>query len=239
MAARVLLIDNYDSFVFNLARYLEELGVETEVQRNDAISIEEIRTLAPQAVLLSPGPCTPFEAGICMDVVRELGAEFPILGVCLGHQAIGAALGGTVQRAAEPVHGRTSLIEHIGTGLFTDCPVPLQVTRYHSLIVERETLPECLRVTAWTADGTIMALEHTSWPLYGVQFHPESVLTHQGHLLLRNFLSRAGIVTDRPLPAGDLERAPEPGDDFYGREIDLTRVRPLPWHQPVSPPSAS
>jgi len=228
MAAHVLLIDNYDSFVFNLARYLEELGVETDVRRNDAISLEEIRRLAPAALLLSPGPCTPMEAGICMDIVRDLGPEIPILGVCLGHQAIGAALGGTIQRAREPVHGQTSLIEHTGTRLFAGCPSPMLVGRYHSLIVDRETLPDSLRVTAWTADGTIMALEHRSWPLAGVQFHPESVLTSQGHRLLQNFLVQAGITITNPLPEGDFVQSP-PTDDFYGWNIDVTHPRPLSW----------
>jgi len=230
MSAWVLLIDNYDSFVFNLARYVQELGVRTDVRRNDALTIEEIRVMQPSAIVLSPGPCTPAEAGICMEVIRELGADIPILGVCLGHQAIAAALGGDVVRAETPVHGRTSEIQHTGRGLFEQCANPLQVTRYHSLIVKATTLPQSLTVTARTPDGTIMGLAHRTWPLCGVQFHPESVLTQQGHLLLRNFLVLAGVTVAGPLPAGD-RTFPEDNneliDDFYRREIDQDGIRPI------------
>jgi len=233
MSARVLLIDNYDSFVFNLARYMEELGVETEVVRNDSITVEGILARAPGALVLSPGPCTPDEAGVCMEVVRQLGKTLPMLGVCLGHQAIGAALGGNIVRAAEPVHGRTSQIQHDEQGVFAGCPQQIQVTRYHSLIVERATLPDCLKITAWTPDGTIMALQHHHWPVYGVQFHPESILTQQGHRLLKNFLNLAGIPAEEPVPAGDLTigpgSSPASEDDFYRREIGPPGAAPYSW----------
>ena len=194
----ILLIDNYDSFVFNLARYFRELNCEVVVSRNDAMSIDEIVAMQPKAIVLSPGPCTPNEAGICLDVVRRLGSTIPILGVCLGHQAIAAALGGEVIRALEPVHGRVSLVEHNSERIFAGLPNPLMATRYHSLVVPESTLPRCLRVTARTksADRLVMALEHTEWPLFGLQFHPESVLTSGGHRLLQNFLVAAGLRTD-------------------------------------------
>jgi len=196
----ILLIDNYDSFVFNLARYFEELGQETVVVRNDAITVAEIAARQPSAIVISPGPCTPQEAGISLAVIREFSDSIPHLGVCLGHQALGEAFGGRVVRAAEPVHGRTSLIHHRATGLFAGLPTPMRATRYHSLIVEEASLPEPLRVTARTADGTIMGLEHRSRPVYGVQFHPESVLTEQGHAILANFLRLAGLnPTQSPL----------------------------------------
>ncbi len=222
MTARVLLIDNYDSFVFNLARYLQELGVETDVCRNDSISVAEILDNAPDAIVLSPGPCTPDEAGICVDLIREVRGKIPILGVCLGHQSIGAALGGKVLRAPEPVHGRCSQIEHDGTGLFVGCPNPLPVARYHSLIVDRESLPTSLRVTAQTADGVIMALEHDSWPLFGVQFHPESILTQRGHRILANFLHSSGIDCSRFLERHEQPQLEADKSDFYQREIDPT-----------------
>ena len=199
----ILLIDNYDSFVFNLARYLAELGCATEVVRNDAISVAEIALRAPAAIVISPGPCTPTEAGISLDLIRELGPHIPILGVCLGHQAIAAALGGNIIRAPEPVHGRTSLVHHDGARLFAGLPNPLCATRYHSLIVEESSLPAELRVTARTAERIPMALEHTTWPTFGVQFHPESILTEGGHQLLANFLQLAGLSAGS-LPAGDL-----------------------------------
>ena len=189
----ILLIDNYDSFVFNLARYIVELGFETQVVRNDAISVDDVRRLNPQAVILSPGPCTPNEAGICVELVRELFDTVPMLGVCLGHQAIAAAFGADIVRAPEPVHGRTSLITHDGSRLFAGVPNPCRVTRYHSLVADETSLPESLQVTARTNDGLIMAFEHLSLPVFGVQFHPEAVLTQDGHRLLANFLTAAGL----------------------------------------------
>lgn len=185
----VLLVDNYDSFVHNLARYVRELGFRTLVRRNDALDLGEIEALAPSHVILSPGPRTPREAGISSAVVAELGRHIPILGVCLGHQCVAAALGGRVVRAARPRHGKTSPVHHTGEGLFRGLPSPFEATRYHSLIVDPDGLPECLEVVARTAEDEIMALRHRSWPVWGVQFHPESVLTEHGHALLRNFLS--------------------------------------------------
>ena len=185
----ILLIDNFDSFVYNLARYLEEIGRETLVVRNNAIGIERIRALAPEAIVISPGPCDPPRAGISVEAVRELGAEIPILGVCLGHQAIGAALGASVVRGA-PVHGRAGTVHHDGTGIFHGIPSPFEAARYHSLVVSPSGLPPSLEVAAWLADGTIMALRHRERPILGVQFHPESVLTQHGHRLLANFLER-------------------------------------------------
>jgi anthranilate synthase/aminodeoxychorismate synthase-like glutamine amidotransferase len=198
----ILLLDNYDSFVYNLARYVEELGQETVVVRNDAASVADVAAMRPAAIIISPGPCTPREGGISVTLIRELGPTVPILGVCLGHQAIAAALGGRVIRAPEPVHGRTSLVHHAGERLFAGLPNPLRATRYHSLIAEELSLPSELRVTARTADRIPMALEHARWPLFGVQFHPESVLTDSGHRLLANFLELAGLEVGN-LPAGD------------------------------------
>jgi anthranilate synthase/aminodeoxychorismate synthase-like glutamine amidotransferase len=203
----ILLIDNYDSFVFNLARYLEELGQETAVVRHDAATVAEIAARRPQAIVISPGPCTPHEAGVSVDVLRELSGEIPMLGVCLGHQALAAAFGGNIIRAPEPVHGRTSLIQHSGEGLFRDLPTPLRATRYHSLIVEESSLPEELIVTARSEDGLIMGLAHRSRPCFGVQFHPESVLTQSGHQLLANFLRLAGLNASA-VPAGDWQPPP-------------------------------
>lgn len=188
----ILLLDNYDSFVFNLARYFEELGREPEVVRNDAITVEEVAALDPEAIVVSPGPCSPAEAGISLDLIRTLSGKVPILGVCLGHQAIGAAFGGIVTRARRPLHGRASRVVHDGAGLFEGLPDPVAVARYHSLIVE---LPADyagpLRVTGRSEEGEIMALAHAAHPTYGVQFHPESILTEGGHRLLENFLARA------------------------------------------------
>lgn len=188
----ILVIDNYDSFVNNLARYVRELGCETRVVRNDALGVSQIESLRPRGVILSPGPCGPREAGISLELVRKLGARVPMLGVCLGHQVIGEALGGRVVRAPRPTHGRASQIRHCETGLFDGLPNPLRVGRYHSLIVSRDELPADLEVTAWTDDGLVMGLEHSTWPVFGVQFHPESILTQQGHALLANFLRRTG-----------------------------------------------
>ncbi len=186
----ILLVDNYDSFVYNLARYVGELGHEREVVRNDAVTVEQIRALSPRAIIISPGPCTPNEAGISLEVVERLGAEVPILGVCLGHQCIGQVHGGVVARARRPVHGKTSLVRHDGTGVFATLPNPLRVTRYHSLIVDLPDDSE-LGVCARTDEGEIMALAHRRDPVFGVQFHPESVLTERGHDLLANFLGLA------------------------------------------------
>jgi anthranilate synthase/aminodeoxychorismate synthase-like glutamine amidotransferase len=189
----ILLVDNYDSFVYNLARYLCELGMETRVVRNDALSAAELLQLAPEAVVVSPGPCSPKEAGVSVELIRQCRGRIPLLGVCLGHQAIAEACGGTVVRAQEPVHGRTSWLRHAGTPLFRGVANPFLATRYHSLVVEEATLPSDLAVTAWTADGVVMAIENAADRLYGVQFHPESVLTQFGHTLLANFLTLAGL----------------------------------------------
>ena len=193
----LILIDNYDSFVHNLARYFERLGQETRVVRNDAIDVASVRRLSPEAVVLSPGPCTSHEAGASLDIVRELHSETPILGVCLGHQVIAEALGGVVVRATAPVHGQASEIRHDGVGLFAGLPSPLTVGRYHSLVVEPDSLPGDLRPTAWTEDGLLMAFEHKQFTVYGVQFHPESILTEGGYELLANFLRLAGVTMSR------------------------------------------
>ena len=187
-----LLIDNYDSFTYNLFHYLGELGAEVDVVRNDALSAEQALARKPRGIVLSPGPCTPNEAGICLDVIALAAAQrVPLLGVCLGHQAIGQAFGGKVIRAPVPVHGKTGQMHHNGTSLFTGLPTPYLATRYHSLIVERDGLPASLEVTAWTEDGLIMGLAHKELPIAGVQFHPESIASEHGHALLRNFLSLA------------------------------------------------
>ena len=190
----ILIIDNYDSFTYNLVQYLGELGGEPMVRRNDEVTVEEIGELAPRALVLSPGPCTPREAGVTVPAVRRWGAELPILGVCLGHQAIGEAYGGKVVRATRVMHGKTSRIEHSGNGLFEGLPTPLEVMRYHSLIVEASSLPRELEVLATSRDDPteIQAMRHTSHPVWGVQFHPESIMTQEGKGLLRNFLSLAG-----------------------------------------------
>jgi para-aminobenzoate synthetase component 2 len=184
----ILLLDNYDSFTYNLAQYLGELGCTLEVHRNDRISVEQIVRRKPERIVISPGPCTPQEAGISVELIKELSEEFPILGVCLGHQAIGAAFGGKIVRAPKLFHGKTSEIKHDGKGIFRSVENPLTATRYHSLIVERKSLPQELVVTAETKDGVIMGLRHRKYKVEGVQFHPESVLTETGKQILKNFL---------------------------------------------------
>ena len=189
----ILVVDNYDSFTWNLVHYLAELGAETRVVRNDELSVAESWALGPEAVLLSPGPCTPNEAGICLGLIESAPQDMPLFGVCLGHQAMGQAFGGDVIRAKSLMHGKTSPIEHEGRSVFAGLPSPFTATRYHSLAVKRETLPEALEVTAWTADGEIMGLAHRTRPIHGVQFHPESIATEHGHALLANFLDLANV----------------------------------------------
>ena len=191
----LLMIDNYDSFTFNLVQYLQALGAEVRVERNDALTVDEIEKLAPERIVISPGPCTPNEAGVSVAVIERLGAHVPILGVCLGHQGIGQAYGGDVVRAGRIMHGKTSHIRHEGKGVFAGLPDGYEATRYHSLVVDKRTLPACLEVTAWTdnEDGSmeeIMGLRHREFPVEGVQFHPESILTEHGHAMLKNFLEQ-------------------------------------------------
>ena len=194
----ILVIDNYDSFTFNLVHYLLELGAKTHVVRNDALTVAAAMALQPQAILLSPGPCTPNEAGICLDLIAAAAAvRLPLFGVCLGHQALGQAFGGTVMRAPQVMHGKTSAMTHDGTGVFAALPSPFAATRYHSLIVGEDDLPECLIVNARSPDGLIMGMHHRDLPLHGVQFHPESIATEHGHDLLANFLRLAGITPKR------------------------------------------
>ena len=188
-----ILIDNYDSFTYNLYHYLGELGAEIEVYRNDQISVAEVMAKAPQGIILSPGPCDPDRAGICLDLIKAAAGKIPILGVCLGHQAIGQAFGGKVVRANKPMHGKLSHIHHRNKSVFLDIPNDFAATRYHSLVVERESLPAELEITAETDDGTIMGLAHKSLPIAGVQFHPESIASEHGHQLLGNFLTSAGL----------------------------------------------
>lgn len=218
----ILLIDNYDSFVYNLARYFRELGCETEVVRNDAISVEEVRRLNPGAIVLSPGPCTPGEAGISIELVRLLWRDVPMLGVCLGFQTMAAAFGANIVRAAEPMHGCTSPIHHNGERLFEGLPTPFEATRYHSLVVDEATLPSDVRVTARTVEGIPMALEHIEAPMFGVQFHPESVLSSFGHRLLSQFLRMAGIEPGE-IPADEV--APPAGTG----EWTAANGEPLHW----------
>jgi anthranilate synthase component II len=232
----ILVIDNYDSFVFNLARYFEELGCETKVVRNDEWTVAEVIAAKPTAIVLSPGPCTPKESGICIELLKTIDAAIPVLGVCLGHQAIVAAFGGTVVRAPTPMHGRTSIIEHQGTQLFEQIPQRFRVTRYHSLIAVDQSLPNELRVTAATDDGLIMAVEHQTRPIVGVQFHPESVLTEHGPQLLSNFLT-ANSIPFEGICRGDaiqlesngpwlLEELPEAKDLHWDQEHD---GEPMHW----------
>jgi anthranilate synthase component 2 len=191
----ILMIDNYDSFTWNVVQYLWELGAEVEVHRNDAISLEEIEHKAPAGICISPGPCSPAEAGISMSVIEHFAGQLPIFGICLGQQSIGAVFGGRIVRARNVMHGKTSPVHHTGQGVFVDLPSPLTATRYHSLVVEPESLPDCLEVTAWTQDEAgqqeaIMGLRHREWDIEGVQFHPESILSEHGHAMLAQFLTR-------------------------------------------------
>ncbi|HTT12995.1 MAG TPA: aminodeoxychorismate/anthranilate synthase component II [Burkholderiaceae bacterium] len=186
----LLMIDNYDSFTYNLVQYFGELGEDVQVARNDEITLEEIERLAPARICISPGPCTPNEAGVSLGVIERFSGSMPILGVCLGHQAIGQAFGGEVVRARVLMHGKTSPVAHTGAGVFKGVPQAFTAARYHSLAVARESLPACLEITAWTADGEIMGLRHRSLPVQGVQFHPESIATEHGHAMLRNFLAQ-------------------------------------------------
>jgi anthranilate synthase component 2 len=193
----ILMIDNYDSFTYNLVQYLGELGAEVETVRNDAITTAQIRELSPQGIVISPGPCTPDDAGISLEVVAELGGVFPILGVCLGHQCIGQVFGGKVVRADQVMHGKTSMMHHRGAGVFNELPQPFEATRYHSLVLQKDLVPPCLEITAWTehADGgieEIMGIKHKDLSIEGVQFHPESILTRCGHDLLQNFINTTG-----------------------------------------------
>jgi len=187
---RVVVIDNYDSFTWNLVQYLGELGCTVEVLRNDEIPVEALEARGPDAIVISPGPCTPAEAGISVDTVRRLGAGVPILGVCLGHQSIGSAFGGRIVRAGTLMHGKTSMIHHDGRGVFAGLESPFEATRYHSLVIERDSMPECLEISAWSVDGEVMGVRHRTLPIEGVQFHPESIMTRHGHDLLDNFLAR-------------------------------------------------
>ena len=192
----LLMIDNYDSFTFNLVQYFGELGEDVRVIRNDEMTLAALRALRPSTIVISPGPGTPDDAGVSLEILQRLGGEVPVFGVCLGHQSIGQAFGGKVIRAKEIMHGKTSMIHHAGKGVFAGLPVPFEATRYHSLVVEQESLPDCLEVTAWTeqADGSldeIMGLRHRTLPIEGVQFHPESILTQHGHAMLRNFIAHA------------------------------------------------
>jgi len=186
----LLMIDNYDSFTYNLVQYFGELGAEVQVFRNDEITVEEVAKLAPERIVISPGPCTPNEAGISVPLIKEFAGKTPILGVCLGHQSIGQAFGGKIVHAKQLMHGKTSMIQHKDIGVFAGLPNPFRATRYHSLVIERESLPDCLEITAWTDDGEIMGVRHKTLAVEGVQFHPESILTEHGHAMLANFLKK-------------------------------------------------
>ena len=202
----IVLIDHYDSFVHNLARYLDRLGQETQVVRFDEVTCEQLQESSLDALILSPGPCSPQEAGPSLELVRQFIGKVPILGVCLGHQCMAAALGGQIVRATEPMHGRTSNVFHDNRGVFRGIESPLEACRYHSLVVDRETLPAELEVTAWLEDETVMAIRHRELPFWGIQFHPESVLTSVGYPLLANFLEMSGLPVPQPLPTLDEER---------------------------------
>jgi anthranilate synthase/aminodeoxychorismate synthase-like glutamine amidotransferase len=219
----ILLIDNYDSFVHNLARYFRRLGQETRVVRNDQISAREVEQIRPEAIVLSPGPCAPPQAGCCLSVVQELHATVPILGVCLGHQVIATAFGGEIIRAREPVHGRASAIHHDGSGVFVGLPPSVLVARYHSLVACPKTLPGCLRVNASLEDGTIMAIEHREFPVVGLQFHPESVLTQHGYQVLQSFLAIANVATELDASSYAVEhRSADPNQpDWFQRAIEF------------------
>lgn len=222
----ILLIDNYDSFVHNLARYLRRFGHETKVVRNDAVLLEQIAEWQPEAIVVSPGPCTPVLAGCSVPVVREFHQTTPILGVCLGHQVIGQAFGGSVCRAREPVHGRASLVSHVERGVFAGVRNPLRVGRYHSLVVDRESIPACLDVEATLPDGTVMALAHREFPIIGWQFHPESVLTECGYQLLANFLSLAGLkARDGQLGQSELVSKVPTQPDWFQKAIEYPSHR--------------
>jgi anthranilate synthase component 2 len=222
----ILLIDNYDSFVFNLARYVRELGEDAMVRRHDAVTLDEISDLRPSRIILSPGPCTPAQAGISTAVVERFGPTIPILGVCLGHQCIGAAYGGRIVRAVRPMHGKVSRIAHDGTSIFMGLPSPLHTTRYHSLTIDRSTIPECLRITATSDDGEIMAVQHRTHPVTGVQFHPESALTEHGYEMLDTFVNgppgtrdaRRAALPDRA--DGQRSAAGLAGDNRADPELD-------------------
>ena len=197
----LLMIDNYDSFTYNLVQYLGELGEDVRVFRNDEITLDEVGLLRPSAIVISPGPCTPKEAGVSVALIERYAVDIPILGVCLGHQAIGQAFGGRIVHAKSVMHGKTSAIRHEGKGVFAGLPNPLTATRYHSLVIERESLPACLEITAWTEDGEIMGVRHRDFAVEGVQFHPESILTEAGHDLLRNFLRQPAAASSKTAPA--------------------------------------
>ncbi len=224
----ILLIDNYDSFVHNLARYFRRLGQETVVVRNDAIGLDDIPQLQPRAIVLSPGPCTPHEAGCSLELVRRFHATIPLLGVCLGHQTLAAALGGRIVRAPEPMHGRIRQVLHDGRDLFDGLPNPFPACRYHSLVVDEASLPPCLAVTARTASGVVMALRHRELPLIGLQFHPESILTPSGYVLLARFLLRCGETVPEVLPGIDNEWQQEPCHDSRSTRDDHQRRRHAP-----------
>jgi para-aminobenzoate synthetase component II len=189
----LLVIDNYDSFTYNLVQYLGEMGAEMVIHRNDQITLSEIEAMRPEKIVISPGPCTPKEAGISIDLIRKFASQIPILGVCLGHQAIGEAFGGEVIRASRLMHGKTSMIEHDGRSIYHQLPNPFEATRYHSLIIRRESMPDDLKITAWTKEGEVMGVRHKSFPIEGVQFHPESILTQVGKDLLKNFLKMSNV----------------------------------------------